>query len=102
MGELRLGTASWTAASWAGVFYPPGMPASEYLSFYAREFDTVEVDSTWYRPPSPRVVDGWRARTPEGFLFSVKVPQAITHEACLVGCEAETAEFLSTMERLGE
>jgi uncharacterized protein YecE (DUF72 family) len=78
------------------------MAASDYLTFYAREFGTVEVDSTWYRPPTARMVDAWRASTPDGFRFSLKAPRTITHDARLVGCEDELAEFLAVTERLGE
>jgi uncharacterized protein YecE (DUF72 family) len=102
MSELRVGTSSWTAPSWEGVFYPRGLPAGEWLGYYAGEFDTVEVDATWYRTPAPRVVGGWRARTPAGFRFAVKAPQTITHEQVLVDCEPAVSEFLSSMERLEE
>jgi uncharacterized protein YecE (DUF72 family) len=100
--ELYLGTSSWTAPSWEGVFYPPGTPPSRYLSEYARHFRTVEVDATFYRIPSPSTVDGWYTRTPPGFLFAAKVPQSITHEKVLAGCEEELREFLAVMDRLGE
>jgi uncharacterized protein YecE (DUF72 family) len=100
--ELYLGTSSWTAASWEGIFYPPGTPTARYLSFYSRHFPTVEVDATFYAAPAPATVDGWRQRTPEGFLFAAKAPKAITHDRVLVGCDAELSEFLGVMERLGE
>lgn len=98
--RLRLGTASWTAPSWAGSFYPPHLPESEWLAYYATRFDTVEVDATWYRSPAPRVVDAWRSRTPGDFLFALKAPQSITHEKILLDCEAELHEFLSSVQRL--
>lgn len=100
--ELYLGTSSWTAASWEGVFYPPGTPSSRYLSFYSRHFRTVEIDATFYAPPAPATVDAWRARTPDGFLFAAKAPRTVTHEKVLVGCGEEVARFLGVMERLGE
>jgi len=100
--ELYLGTSSWTAASWEGVFYPPGTPASRHLSYYSRQFETVEIDATFYATPAPSTVDGWRQRTPEGFVFAAKAPKSITHEKILVGCEAELSEFLGVMKRLGE
>jgi len=98
---IYLGTSSFTAAGWEGTFYPKGMRSAEYLAFYAEHFPTVEVDSTFYGCPSARTVGNWAARTPEGFLFSVKVPQAITHEKALVDCDAEFYEFVKTMEHLG-
>jgi uncharacterized protein YecE (DUF72 family) len=57
------------------VFYPKGMRSTDYLAFYAEHFHTVEVDSTFYGCPSARTVNNWGARTPKGFIFSVKVPQ---------------------------
>jgi uncharacterized protein YecE (DUF72 family) len=98
---IYLGTSSFTAAGWEGTFYPKGMRSADYLGFYAEHFPTVEVDSTFYGCPSARTVGNWAARTPEGFVFSVKVPQAITHEKALVDCAAEFEEFVKTMELLG-
>jgi uncharacterized protein YecE (DUF72 family) len=68
------------------------MKPSDYLGFYAEHFHTVEVDSTFYARPSGRTVSNWAARTPEGFVFSVKVPQTITHDKVLVDCDVEVAE----------
>jgi uncharacterized protein YecE (DUF72 family) len=98
---ILLGTSSFTAAGWDGAFYPSGMRPADYLAFYAEHFHTVEVDSTFYACPSARTVNNWAARTPEGFVFSVKVPQTITHEKVLVDCDAEFAEFAETMDVLG-
>lgn len=99
---ILLGTSSFTAAGWDGTFYPKGMRSADYLAFYAEHFHTVEVDSTFYGCPSPRTVQNWAARTPDGFLFSVKVPQIITHEKVLVDCDAELTEFLAAMDILGD
>ena len=98
---ILLGTSSFTASGWAGSFYPKGMRPADYLTFYAEHFHTVEVDSTFYACPSAQTVSNWAARTPEGFTFSVKMPQSITHEKALAGCDAELAEFLKTMDVLG-
>jgi uncharacterized protein YecE (DUF72 family) len=100
--DFWLGTASWSAASWQGVFYPPGMPPGEYLCEYSRHFRTVEVDATYYRSPPVATVEGWYAKTPPGFIFAAKVPQTITHEKVLVGCEQEMEAFLAVMARLRE
>ena len=77
------------------------MRPADYLSFYAEHFPAVEVDSTFYACPSVQTVSNWAARTPEGFAFAVKIPQSISHEKVLVGCDAELAEFLRTMDALG-
>jgi hypothetical protein len=74
---ILLGTSAFTAAGWEGSFYPRGMQSRDFLSYYATQFATVEVDSTFYRCPSARTVSNWAARTPEDFIFSVKVPQVI-------------------------
>ena len=99
---MRLGTSAFTAAGWPGSFYPTELKPAEYLSFYAQHFDTVEVDSTFYRIPSASMVRNWYARTPKGFLFAAKVPQTITHEKVLADCDAELRGFISTMELLEE
>ncbi len=82
--EIRLGTSAFTASGWEGTFYPAGMKPAESLSYYATKFDTVEVDSTFYRTPAITTVKGWYAKTRPGFLFAAKVPQLITHEQILV------------------
>src|ERR1700675_2007286 len=99
--SILLGTSSFIASGWEGAFYPKGMRSADYLSFYAEHFHTVEVDSTFYGCPSARTVNNWAARTPEGFIFSVKVPQVITHEKVLADCDAELKEFIDTMNILG-
>jgi len=100
--SLYLGASSWTAPSWKGPFYPPELPAADYLTHYATRFRTVEVDSTWYRPPSAKTVESWRRKTPEGFVFALKVPRSITHEQVLVDCEAELEQFLAVVRPLDE
>ncbi len=99
---IRLGTSAFTAAGWPGSFYPDGLPEREYLTYYATRFDTVEVDSSFYRTPSLSTVKSWYAKTPKGFLFAAKVPQTITHEKVLQDCEEELAQFLKVMDALGE
>ena len=102
MAEIRIGTSAFTAAGWRGTFYSDSLPEREYLSYYATKFDTVEVDSTFYRTPALTTVKGWNSKTPPGFIFAAKVPQRITHEKMLADCEAEMAEFLKVMDALGE
>ncbi len=99
---IRLGTSAFTAQGWPGSFYPASLKPAEYLSYYAQQFDTVELDSTFYRAPSPPTVRGWYAKTPEGFIFAAKVPQTITHEKVLENCEADLLSFLKVMDLLGE
>ena len=98
---ISLGTSSFTAASWEGPFYPRGMKSRDFLSYYATQFSAVEIDSTFYGCPSANTVSNWAARTPENFIFSVKVPQIISHEKALVGCDPEFEQFVLTMDILG-
>ncbi|MBK8180919.1 MAG: DUF72 domain-containing protein [Planctomycetes bacterium] len=69
MGEFLYGTSSWSEKSWAGVFYPDGLPAGAQLAHYATQFRTVEADVTYYRVPDARLVRGWEEKTPEGFVL---------------------------------
>jgi uncharacterized protein YecE (DUF72 family) len=71
--DVRIGCSSWTSDAWWGRVYPEGIPDGDRLRHYARMFDTVEVDSTFYRPPSPYVVRSWRSKTPAGFRFTLKM-----------------------------
>jgi uncharacterized protein YecE (DUF72 family) len=99
---IYLGTSSFTASGWEGNFYPAGLKARDFLSYYATQFSTVEVDSTFYGTPIASTVTGWYEKTPPDFLFAAKVPQIITHEKVLLDCEAEADEFLTRMELLHE
>jgi uncharacterized protein YecE (DUF72 family) len=100
-GRLRLGTQGWNYAAWVGPLYPPGTRAADYLSVYARAFDTVEVDSTFYATPAESAVKGWVARTPPGFVLSLKLPRSITHELRLRDAHDELEEFVARARELG-
>ncbi len=99
---ILIGTSGWSYPEWDGAFYPPGMDPADYLSWYADRFPIVEVDSTFYRVPTRRMVQGWRNHTPSGFRFALKVPQLITHKKQLHDCEREVEEFVAAIEPLGE
>jgi hypothetical protein len=72
---ILLGSSAFTADRWQGSFYPPGMKSRDFVSYYATQFATIEVDPTLYGCPSPSTVNNWASRTPDDFIFSVKVPQ---------------------------
>jgi uncharacterized protein YecE (DUF72 family) len=78
------------------------MPPGDFISAYARRFDTVEVDSSFYRTPTKPMVESWSRKTPPGFLFALKVPQVITHEKLLEDCQEELIEFLASVDLLAE
>jgi uncharacterized protein YecE (DUF72 family) len=78
--QLRIGCSGWNYAHWRnGVFYPPRLPASAWLRFYAEHFDTVELNTTFYRLPKRDAVQRWCEESPDGFAFSVKVSRYLTH-----------------------
>ncbi|MDQ3817321.1 MAG: DUF72 domain-containing protein [Acidobacteriota bacterium] len=89
MSELSIGCQGWNYDDWVSgpggesVFYPHGTRSSEMLEVYARAFETVEVDSTFYAIPPASTFESWAKRTPERFTFSLKLPQEITHERAL-------------------
>ena len=99
---ILLGTSSWTADRWEGSFYPAGTKPQDFLPVYSNRFNTVEVDSTFYRIPAARTVEQWRERTPERFIFAAKIPQLITHEKVLLDAEDDLKVFLKAMDVLGE
>ena len=99
---LRLGTSSFTADGWDLSFYPKGMNPRDYLSYYATQFDTLEVDATFYRIPAVSTVQGWFNKTPSNFIFALKTPQEITHERVLVDTDDVFSQFLRSTEPLGE
>ncbi|MGA9838229.1 MAG: DUF72 domain-containing protein [Gemmatimonadaceae bacterium] len=99
-GSVRIGTQGWNYDAWVGPFYPPHTRPAEFLSVYARAFDTVEVDSTFYAVPSAKTVRGWADRTPSQFRFALKMPQEVTHERRLRECAGVAAEFFDRAREL--
>jgi uncharacterized protein YecE (DUF72 family) len=79
MGNVELGTSSWTAKGWVGPFYPEGLARDRWLAHYATRFGTVEVDSTYYGVPRRSTVRRWVDQTPEGFTMAAKFPRAVVH-----------------------
>jgi len=77
---IRLGTSGFSYDDWIGPVYPPDMPRNQWLPYYATLFGTVELNVTYYRVPSWKVVKGWVERTPPEFVFTVKAHRSLTHE----------------------
>ena len=82
-GRVRVGTSGWSypkgAGTWEGVFYPPDLADKDKLAFYAQYFDTVEINSSFYRPPSPYAARAWAQKVPDDFRFTAKLWQKFTH-----------------------
>jgi uncharacterized protein YecE (DUF72 family) len=100
--RIRIGTQGWNYDAWVGPFYPSGTRPAEYLTVYARAFDTVEVDSTFYAVPPVKTVRGWYERTPANFVFALKLPQEITHERRLRDADDVAELFYDRARELGE
>jgi uncharacterized protein YecE (DUF72 family) len=77
---ICLGTSGFSYKDWVGVFYPAGMPQRDWLYFYSREFNTCEINSTYYALPSPATFRSMVAKTGEGFSFAIKANQEMTHQ----------------------
>jgi uncharacterized protein YecE (DUF72 family) len=100
-GKFRIGTQAWNYDPWVGPFYPIGTRPADFLTVYSRAFSTVEVDSTFYAIPATKTVRGWAQRTPDDFVFSVKLPQEITHERRLRNSDDTASEFFDRARELG-
>ncbi len=98
---IRIGTSGWNYKHWKNIFYPEGTPQRKWLEYYSKKLDTVEVNATFYRLPSKSTFEGWRNRTPDGFIWSVKAPREITHIKRLKDIDKPLKEFLGRAEALG-
>jgi uncharacterized protein YecE (DUF72 family) len=100
-GRVRIGCSGWNYDHWrGGVFYPSGCPAGRWLAFYAGRFDTVELNTTFYRLPGRAAAAGWVAQTPPGFVFAVKVSRYLTHVKRLRETPQHLALLLERIEPL--
>jgi uncharacterized protein YecE (DUF72 family) len=74
-----IGTSGFSYREWKPIFYPADLPSDRFLSYYATRLNGVEIDSTFYRMPTPKSLDAWKEATPDDFRFAIKAPQKITH-----------------------
>ena len=102
MIDYYIGTMGFSYKDWAGTFYPKGLAMRDYLSYYSRIFNAVEIDSTFYGIPSREAVNRWKDRTPKEFKVCVKVPREITHDAGLVNIDNEMIRFVDIVQELDE
>jgi uncharacterized protein YecE (DUF72 family) len=99
---VRIGTSGWEYAHWRGDFYPKELAKARWFEHYARHFDTVELNTSFYRLPRPEAFDGWRRRSPEGFAFAVKASRYLTHVRRLNEPKEPLERFWSRARRLGD
>jgi uncharacterized protein YecE (DUF72 family) len=100
--RVRVGTSGYSYKEWKGPFYPDDLPASEMLRYYGERHDTVEINNTFYRMPSKKMLDGWREQVPDGFSFVLKASRRITHQKRLKDAGSELEYLLGNAARLGE
>jgi uncharacterized protein YecE (DUF72 family) len=102
MATINLGASSWQFDGWRGVFYPDGLAKQTQLAYYARCFNTVESNTSFYGLPKPSTLIHWVESVPLGFTFCLKFPRAISHDKRLVDCQEETLAFFEVIRSLGD
>ena len=101
MGHFLVGTSGWSYRDWRGRFYTLGTAVGDYLPEYARTFNTVELNNSFYRQPPPESFAEWAAKTPEQFIFTVKASRYITHLKKLSATKEPLERFLAAARNLG-
>lgn len=101
MAAIRIGTSGYSYKHWVGRYYPAGLKPAKMLEHYLRDFDTVELNNTFYQLPNESTFDSWRDSTPPAFLYAVKGSRFITHMIKLKDAERGLVNFLPRAERLG-
>jgi len=100
--DIRIGTSGWSYNHWYNRFYPEELPRSKWFEYYAKHFDTVEVNNTFYQLPKEITFENWRKRAPKNFLFTVKANRYITHIKRLKDVSAELKRFFERANLLKE
>ena len=99
-GRIHVGCSGWVYKHWRGIFYPEGLSQKRWFEHYSEQFDTVEINASFYRLPLPTTFDGWREKAPDGFCYAVKVNRFITHMKKLVDVGPSLEEFVDLARRL--
>ena len=100
-GSVRVGCSGWSYKDWRGIVYPEKAPSRTWFDHYSSRFDTVELNTTFYRLPTPERVEGWREQAPDGFCFAAKLGQFCTHRMKLRDAESWMPNHLDRIQRLG-
>lgn len=99
--HVHVGTSGYNYPEWRGSFYPEKFAAPKMFGYYSERFRTVEINYTFYRMPTEKLIQGWAAQAPAGFQYTLKAPKRITHERRLKDCEKETTFFTDVAKQLG-
>ena len=101
--KIHIGTSGWHYKHWLDdVFYPSGTKPAQMFEFYARHFDTVEINNSFYHLPSATTFDNWRDSSPPNFLYAVKASRFITHMKKLKDPKPSSEKFFAVVDRLGK
>jgi uncharacterized protein YecE (DUF72 family) len=99
--RVLVGTSGYSYKEWKGPFYPKDLPAGDFLRYYAERLATVEINNTFYRMPTEKLVLGWAEEVPDSFTFALKAPQRITHISKLANAKETTETFVKIASKLG-
>src|SRR3954453_19914456 len=99
---IWIGTSGYNYPEWKGSFYPANLAAAKMLPYYAAQFPTVEINYTFYRMPTAKLVAGWAAQTPAPYKLTLKAPRRITHDSRLKECGDLVKGFVEVANTLGE
>ncbi len=99
--SVRIGTSGWVYNHWRGAFYPKELPQTQWFSFYSREFNTVEINNSFYRLPTVEMFQAWQRQAPPGFLYAVKASRYFTHMKKLKDPEEPLQRFFERAHHLG-
>ena len=102
IGQIRIGCSGWNYRHWRELFYPKGCPQRGWFDHYSSVFDTVELNTSFYRLPAPESFEKWRDQAPPDFRYAVKAPRFITHMKKLQDCSDPVDEFLGRARKLGD
>jgi uncharacterized protein YecE (DUF72 family) len=103
MATWWIGCSGFHYKEWKEVFYPKGIPQTKWFEYYCRHFNTIELNTTFYRFPRPEALQSWQQRSPDDFKFSVKGPRLISHYKMFIDCERLLGDFYASVyEGLGD
>ena len=98
---IRIGCSGWVYRHWREAFYPAALPVNRWFAYYAAEFDTVEINNSFYRLPTAKAFVAWRDQAPPGFRYAVKAKRFITQAKKLLDCEEPLQRMLEPLRELG-
>jgi uncharacterized protein YecE (DUF72 family) len=102
VNDIRIGCSGWNYKHWRGLFYPEGLPQKRWFDHYSATFDTVEINNSFYRLPTPETFEKWRDQAPPGFCYSVKANRFLTQRKKLKDCAEPLERMMGPFRALGD